>query len=300
MSEASLPVSAADERRVGLMAGAFAYSFWGFLPLYLKIVGFAGPIEILGWRILWCIPAALAAVAFVGGLSQLRAALQPRMLATLALSALFIFGNWVIFVWAVATNHVVEAALAYFLAPLVNVVFGVAFFGERMSRLQTGALALAAFGVVVQGIALGAPPYMALFLCITWSLYGLVRKQAAVASSAGLFVETVWCAPLALAALWWASGHGGLAFAQSPQNGVMLALLGPITAAPLIFFAIGARRLPFSTLGLLQYIGPTITFMIGVLYGEPFTMLRAVSFALIWGGLILYSVDMFRRERAPA
>lgn len=296
MSEAILRTQQ-EERRVGLMAGAFAYSFWGFLPLYLKLVGFAGPLEILGWRILWSIPAAFAAVAMFGGLAQFRPALQPRMLGTLGLSALFIFGNWVIFVWAVAANHVVEAALAYFLAPLVNIAFGVSFFGERMSRLQIGALALAALGVVVQGLALGAPPYMALFLCLTWSLYGLVRKQAAVASSAGLFVETVWCAPFAITALWWVGQSGELAFAESATNAAMLAFLGPITALPLILFAVGARRLPFSTLGLLQYIGPSITFLVGILYGEPFTMLRGVSFALIWAGLVLYSVDMFLRER---
>ncbi len=299
MTEAALP-SPTDERRAGLMAGLFAYTVGGFLPLYLKLVGFAGPIEILGWRILWSIPAALAAIAFFGGFGQLNAALRPRMLATLGLSALFIFGNWSMFVWAVASGHVVEAALAYFLAPLVNVLFGVAFFGERMTRLQAGALALAAFGVIVQAAALGSPPYLAIFLCLTWSLYGLVRKQAAVASSAGLFIETIWCAPLAIGALWWVQHHGGLAFTQSAPNAIMLALLGPITAAPLIFFAVAARRLPFSTLGLLQYFGPSITFLIGVLYGEPFTMLRAVSFALIWLGLILYSLDMFRRERAPA
>lgn len=297
MSDATLPAGQ-DERRVGLTAGISAYIFWGFLPLYLKFVGFAGPFEILGWRILWSIPAALVAVALFGGLGQLRVALRPRMLGTLALSALFIFGNWIIFVWAVANNHVVEAALAYFLTPLVNVVFGVAFFGERMTRLQTAALALATIGVLVQGVALGAPPYMALFLCITWSLYGLVRKQAVVASAAGLFVETMWCAPLALVALWWVSQQAaGLAFTDTIPNAVMLIALGPITALPLILFAIGARRLPFSTLGLLQYVGPSITFLIGILYGEPFTPLRAVSFALIWGGLILYSLDMFRRER---
>lgn len=300
MSEATVPVEQ-DERRVGLTAGISAYIFWGFLPLYLKFVGFAGPFEILGWRILWSIPAALVAVALFGGLGQLRAALRPKMLGTLSLSALFIFGNWIIFVWAVANNHVIEAALAYFLTPLVNVIFGVAFFGERMTKLQIAALALATIGVIVQAAALGAPPYMALFLCITWSLYGLVRKQAVVASSAGLFVETMWCAPLAIFALWWVSQQsGGLAFTESLPNAAMLIALGPITALPLILFAIGARRLPFSTLGLLQYVGPTITFLIGVLYGEPFTTLRMVSFALIWAGLVAYSWDMLRRERANA
>lgn len=284
-------------QRAGFIAALSAYSIWGVLPLYLKLVGFADAREILAMRILWSAPAALAAVWALGGLMQLRQAFQPRMFLMLGLSALFIFGNWAIFVWAVTANRVIEAALAYFLAPLVNVAFGVAFFAERLRVAQIVALALAAAGVVLQGVALGAPPVISLVLCMTWCLYGLVRKQAVVASAAGLLVETLWLAPAAAGILVWAALDHELAFIRSAGEGMLLALSGPVTAIPLILFAFGARRLSFSTLGLLQFIAPSFTFLVGLAYGEPFTPLRAASFGLIWAGLCAYCWDAFRRER---
>jgi chloramphenicol-sensitive protein RarD len=286
-----------DISRNGLILAGSAYFVWGVLPIYLKLVGFADPWEIVGWRILFSAPAALLAVALTGGLIQLRPALRPKMLATLALSALFICGNWAIFTWAVSAGRVIESALAYFLAPLVNVVFGVTLFGERLTRAQGAAIGLAAIGVVVQALAMGAPPWVPLFLCATWCCYGLVRKQAAVSSASGLFVETMWLMPVAIGLLIWTSSRTGLAFAHGGGEALLLAVSGPLTAIPLMLFAFGARRLPFSTLGLLQYIGPTLTFFVGLAYGEPFTPLRGAGFALIWVGLILFSWDVLRRER---
>lgn len=290
------------DARAGFIAAASAYSIWGVLPLYLKLVGFAGAWEILAQRILWSLPAAALGVMLMGGFAETRRALgQPGVVRALVASSVFIAGNWAIYVWAVAHDHVIEASLAYFLAPLVNVAFGVTLFGERLTTLQVAALALAALGIVVQGAALGAFPLVAVALCATWCLYGLVRKQAPVPAAGGLLMETLILAGPALAGLWWLSTHGGgLAIDDSPLRGLLLALSGVATALPLILFAFGARRLRFSTLGMLQFIAPSAQFLIGVAYGEPLTPLRLASFALIWAGLALFTWDTLTRERRRA
>ncbi len=290
------------DARTGFIAAASAYSIWGVLPLYLKLVGFAGAWEILAQRILWSLPAAALGVMLMGGFAETRRALgQPGVVPALMASSLFIAGNWAIYVWAVAHDHVIEASLAYFLAPLVNVAFGVTLFGERLTKLQVGALALAALGIMVQGAALGAFPVVAVALCATWCLYGLVRKQAPVPAAGGLLMETLILAGPAMLGLWWLSTHGGgLAIDDSPLRGLLLALSGVATALPLILFAFGARRLRFSTLGMLQFIAPSAQFLIGVAYGEPLTPLRLASFALIWAGLALFTWDTLTRERRRA
>jgi chloramphenicol-sensitive protein RarD len=284
------------ELRAGLIAAASAYGIWGFLPLYLKFVGFASPWEVLAQRILWSIPFAALGVAVSGGFAQARAALtQPGVLGALVLSALLVAGNWAVYVWAVSEARVIEASLAYFITPLVNVTFGVAFFSERLRRRQIAALALAALGVVVQGVALGGLPWVSLALCITWSLYGLMRKRAPVPAAAGLLAETLILAVPAAAALALMTGR---VFGASPGQDLLLALSGPATALPLILFAFGARRLPFATLGLLQFIAPSLQFLVGVAFGEPLTPLRIASFVLIWMGLGVFSWDAWRVERA--
>ncbi|MGE3143069.1 MAG: EamA family transporter RarD [Hyphomonadaceae bacterium] len=289
------------ERRAGFIAAAASYFVWGILPLYLKITGFADPREVLAQRILWSAPVAFLALA-MGGMAQLRVALKPRMLGALSLSAFFLFGNWALLVWAVAADRVMEAALAYFLAPLVNVAFGVAFFQERLTRAQIAALTFAGVGVIVQGVALGAAPIFSLSICGFWCLYGLVRKRAPVSATAGMFVETSLLIPAAIGLLIWVSYGPGLAFTQGVNPVFLLALFGPITAVPLMWFAFGARRLRMSTLGLLQYIAPSLQFLLGLAFGESFTPLRAASFALIWVGLVIYTWDAWRsRARvAPA
>jgi chloramphenicol-sensitive protein RarD len=289
----------AEARRVGLIAAASAYFIWGLLPAFLKLLHFSDAREILAARILWSIPAAALAVAFTGGFAAaLTAWRQPGVMRALALSALLVGINWWIYVWAVANAKVIEASLAYFLTPLVNVAFGVAFFQERLNRTQIAALSLAAAGVLVQGLALGAPPFVALALCATWSLYGLVRKQAPVPAAAGLLGETLILAAPAAIGLIFLHQTQGLAAAQSPEQFWLLALSGPATAIPLILFAFGARRLPFTTLGLLQYIAPSMQFLLGVIFGEPLTPMRVASFMLIWGGLALFSWDALRPRKA--
>jgi chloramphenicol-sensitive protein RarD len=290
-----------EERRAGLFAAFGAYALWGVLPVYIKLVGFADARELLGLRILLSIPATLAAVFIVSGLrrgaAELAALFTPRRFGALTFSSLFIFMNWGIYIWLVLEGRVIEASLAYFLAPLVSVALGVAFFGERLSRLQLGALGLAAAGVALQGFALGAPPTMALALCATWSVYALLRKRMPVPAAPGLFAETLALAPLALGMVIWAGSAAPLAFNQNLAYAGLLSLAGPLTALPLMLFAFAARRVSFSALGLLQYVAPSMQFVIGLAYGEPLTPFSAASFVLIWIGLALFSLDAWRRMR---
>jgi chloramphenicol-sensitive protein RarD len=303
MTDAALPLSPQDaDRRAGFIAAASAYVIWGFLPLYLKLIAFAGPAEVLGQRILWSIPAAVVAVIIMSGggaraLRDIRAALTPKMLTTLTVSSAFIFVNWGLYVWLVLSHRVIESALAYFLAPLVAVAVGVLFFKERITTPQVIALGLALFGVVVQGFALGAPPWMALALCATWSTYAVIRKRAPVPAAVGMLIETLALAPVALGLLWWSAQQAPLAFTSGWDSALLLSLAGPATAIPLMAFAFGARRVSFVTLGLLQFLAPTLQFATGILFGEPFTVLRGVSFALIWAGLGFFSWDVLRRAR---
>ncbi|MBN8605438.1 MAG: EamA family transporter RarD [Caulobacterales bacterium] len=300
MSDAARPMSPSDaERRAGFLAAASAYLMWGFLPLYLKLLTFADVREVLAQRILWCAPAALAAVFIMsgwrGGLRELGAAFRPRMFLTLVASAFFIFFNWGLYVWLVLQARVIESSLAYFLAPLVSVAVGVLFFGEKIRTPQIIALALAFIGVIVQGIALGAPPWAALALCGTWSVYAVIRKRAAVPAATGLFVETIALAPVAIGLMLWTANEAPLAFNTSWPHAILLALAGPVTAIPLMAFAFGARRVSFTALGLLQFLAPSLQFATGIAFGEPFTLLRGVSFALIWAGLAFFAWDTLRR-----
>lgn len=292
-----------EEVRAGFLAALAAYCVWGLLPLYLKLVGFADPFEILGVRILWSVPACFLGVVLISGwrrgLREIAGALRPRLLAALALSATFIFFNWGIYVWAVATERVLSAALAYFIAPLVQVALGVAFYGERMRTLQWTALAFAAAGVVAQGLALGVFPWAAILLCATWCAYGVVRKRTNVPAATGLLIETLMLLPAAVALLIWVGGEA-LTLNDGAAHFWLLALAGPLTAVPLALFGFGARRLNFSTIGLLQFIAPSLQFLLGLAYGEALGALRTASFVLIWTGLIVFCFDVWRKETAQA
>lgn len=303
MSEAApLTESASEaERRAGFMAAAGAYIIWGFLPLYLKLLTYVDVREVLAQRILWAAPSAFIAVFLMSGWRpgwrEIATALNPRMLGTLTMSACFIFVNWGLYVYLVLHERVIESALAYFLAPLVAVAVGVLFYREKIRTPQVIALALALVGVVVQGIALGAPPWAALALCATWSTYAVIRKRAPVPAAVGLLIESVALAPLAIGLLVWAASEAPLGFTTDWATAILLAIAGPVTALPLMAFAFGARRVSFTTLGLLQFLAPSLQFATGIAFGEPFTPLRAASFVLIWAGLAFFSWDTLRRPR---
>ena len=304
MSEVAAPLAASPseaERRAGFLSAASAYIIWGFLPLYLKLLHTVDVREVLAQRILWAAPSALLAVFLMSGwrlgLREIATAFKPRMIGTLAVSACFIFVNWGLYVYLVLNERVIESALAYFLAPLVAVAVGVLFFGEKIRTPQVVALALALIGVIVQGFALGAPPWMALALCATWSAYAVIRKRAQVPAAVGLLIESLALMPLVLGLLWWASTEAPLSFTSDATLAVLLAIAGPVTAIPLMAFAFGARRVSFTTLGLLQFLAPTLQFSTGLAFGEPFTPLRAASFVLIWLGLAFFAWDTLRRAR---
>ncbi|MEQ1619183.1 MAG: EamA family transporter RarD [Terricaulis sp.] len=289
------------DHRAGFVAASSAYVMWGFFPLYLKVFAQIDVREVLAQRILWAAPWALIAVFAISGWRlgrrEIAAALTPRMLVTLAASACFIFVNWGLYVYLVISGRVIESSLAYFLAPLVSVAVGVLFFREKITGLQCAALSLALVGVIVQGLALGAPPWIALVICASWSGYAVIRKRASVPAAVGLLVESLILAPLAIAMLVWVAREAPLEFSSDTSTALLLATAGPATAIPLMAFAFGARRVSFTTLGLLQFVAPTLQFLTGLAFGEPFTLVHAISFALIWAGLGCFAWDTLARAR---
>lgn len=292
------------DRRAGFVSSVMAYALWGFMPLFIHMLAFADVREVLGQRILWSVPAALIAILCVSGvrrgLKEIGAAFAPRMLATLAASAVFIFMNWALYVWLVLHHRVIEGSLAYFLSPLVAIAVGTIFYREKISGPQIAALGLATAGVVTQGLAIGAPPWIALGICATWSIYMVIRKQAPVPAATGLLMETLVLTPLAIVLLFWAAQAGPLAITNNSGHALLLMLTGPVTALPLILFAFGARRVSYTAIGLVQFLAPTLQFLTGLTLGEEFTPLRAVSFALIWAGLLFFAWDSLRpRAAAP-
>jgi chloramphenicol-sensitive protein RarD len=288
--------------RLGMVAAVGACVLWGVLPAYVKAVSFANVYEVLAHRILFTLPSALIVVFALSGWNngrqELADALKPRNFATLALCGIFLFLNWGTYLWSVVNHHLMEAALAYFLAPLVQVLVGVLFFKEKLRLVQVIAIGFAALGVIAQGIALGAPPWIGIIICVTWVAYAAARKFAPVAAAPGLFVETIVLVPIAIGMLYWLSRTSGLAFDDSFAKAGLLSLAGPATAAPLILFVIAVRRVSFSTLGVLQYIAPLLQFALAVLFGEPLGALRILSFALIWIALIAFTWDSLAVRRA--
>jgi chloramphenicol-sensitive protein RarD len=279
-------------------AALSAYTMWGLLPAFLHLFSSLPPLEVTAQRIVWTVPCAFVAALVLGGTKSLK--VSKKTLLMLALSALLIGGNWLLYVWAVGQNRIVESSLGYFINPLINVAMGVAFFREKLTKWQIAAIALAAAGVLNQTFLVGAFPFVALGLAISFAAYGLVRKLAQVDPAAGLFWESMLLLAPALVAIGWFAKSGLPIMGGSPGMAVLLLTLGPATSIPLILFAIGARGLPFTTLGLLQYLAPTLQFTTGILLGEAFTPGHAITFALIWSGLAIYSFATIRSAMQAA
>jgi chloramphenicol-sensitive protein RarD len=286
--------------RSGFAAAIGAFVIWGLFPLYLKPLAGVPTLQIMAHRIVWCCLLVFAWLAIRGELGAVRAALaNPGTRARLAASATLISVNWLIYVWAVNNGHVVDASLGYFINPLLNVVLGVFVLHERLNRAQWTAVALAALGVVYLAVVTGRPPWIALALAASFGMYGLIRKVVAVEAVPGLATETLLLSPIAATFLIWVELHGTGALGHS-SAGVNALLLGSglVTAMPLALFAYGARLIPLSTIGLVQYIGPTLQFLIGVLvFHEPFPRARAIGFVLIWAALAIYAADSLWRNR---
>ena len=278
----------------GLFYAALAFVAWGLYPLYFLMIASVSPLEIVLQRSVWSLVFVLGLLAVLRRWEWLgQLARQPRQLGLFALSALLLSGNWLIYIMAVQTGHVIEASLGYFINPLVNVLLGVVVLHERLRRVQWVAVALAAAGVLWLTVLTGRLPWIALVLACSFGVYGLIRKTASQGAIEGFAAETLLLAPIAVPALlWWTfAGRGVLAQGDWALNGWIL-LSGPLTAIPLLLFAAGARRLPLATLGLVQYVAPTISLLLGVwVFHEPFDSQRLIGFVFIWSALALVSAS---------
>ncbi|TXS92066.1 EamA family transporter RarD [Parahaliea maris] len=288
-----------DAVATGLTAGIVAFLIWGLAPLYFKALQHIPATEILAHRSLWSLVLALLVLALLGKLPDLYATLCDRQrLLTLVLSTLLIGSNWLVFIWAINSARVTEASLGYYINPLLNILLGIVFLGERFRPLQWAAVAMAGVGIAHELWQFGRLPLVALFLATSFGFYGLVRKRAPVESLTGLAVETLLMFPLAVGYLLWSdSPTSNLLDNTAAMNGLLL-FAGPLTLTPLLLFNIAARRLNLSTVGFLQYIGPTLMLALAVLlFGEPFNPDKAVTFLLVWLGLTLYTADALLQRR---
>lgn len=294
----AVPDHHAAVRARGLAYGVAAYGLWGFMPLYIKAVKAAPALEVLAHRVLWAFVLLLALCWRQGEMATLRGAFRHRRtFVVLAASAALIGANWLVYIWSVVTGRILESSLGYYMNPLVNVLLGVLVLGERLARPVKVAVAFAAAGVLWLGVQAGHLPWISLTLATTFGLYGLMRKLAPLGALVGLTVETALLLPLAAGFLGWRLASGRSAFlAGDVRLDALLVLAGPVTAIPLLFFAGAARRLPLTTLGFLQYLSPTVQFLLAVLlYREPFGRARAVAFVLIWTALTIFAVHSARR-----
>ena len=284
----------AAERASGFMYAFAAYLAWGAFPLYWKQLAGVPPLVLVCHRVVWSFLFVAALLTATRRWPELRRVLRsPRTVGALMLTTLLISTNWLLFIWAINTGHVMQGSLGYYINPLANVLLGRVVLGERLRWPQVGAVALATLGVLNLVVGLGTVPWLALTLAVTFSLYGLVRKMAPVESLTGLAVETGLAAPLALGylgvAVW---GQGQPVLGTTAHDTLFLLGSGVATALPLLWFALGARRLRYSTLGIIQYVAPTCQLALAVLvYGEAFTPRHAITFAFIWTAVLLYTVD---------
>jgi chloramphenicol-sensitive protein RarD len=294
------PTAEAPRPLAGILYAASAFVIWGLSPAYWKAMQTVPALEIVAHRVVWSLVFLLALTAVQRRFSEVVAALRsPRALLILSITTVLVSGNWLLYIWAVNTGNLLQASLGYYINPLVNVLLGVVFLKERLRRPQAIAVFLALAAVVFRTASLGQFPWIALTLGFSFGVYGLIRKVAPVGSLAGLTVETMLLTPLAAAGLIQLEIRGaGALFHGGPLLDALLLGTGVITAVPLLFFNLGARRINLSTLGLLQYIAPSFMFLLAVLiYAEPFTIPQLFTFALIWAALAIYSLDSLRSYR---
>jgi chloramphenicol-sensitive protein RarD len=284
----------------GLLCGLTAYVVWGFFPVFFKAVRQVPPLEVVSHRIVWSAGFLIVVVTLLGKWGGIAASLRaPRTLAALVLSTALIFTNWLVFIFAVGRGEVLQSSLGYFITPLVNILLGFIFLRERLRPLQWCSLLLAVAGVLCLTVRYGSFPWIAVVLAFTFGMYGLIRKTVAIDSLGGLTVETLLAGPAALVYLLFIAKTGRGAFLSGGSVDILLPLAGVVTAIPLLLFACAARRLRLATMGFLQYITPTLHFLLAVLlYRETFTPTHFASFAAIWAGIALYSVDAIRSLQA--
>ncbi|MFN7223672.1 MAG: EamA family transporter RarD [Paracoccaceae bacterium] len=281
----------------GFFLALFAYVFWGFLPLYMKALAHMPPVEVIAHRVLWSLPIALAVIVWLGRTADLRQALRtPRTLMMGAATAALISVNWGIYVWAIGAGYALEAALGYYINPLFSVLLGRVLLNERLTPAQWAAIGLAAAAVVLLTFEAGRLPVVALGLTVTWGFYAYLKKSLPIGPNQGFTLEVMLLAPLALGYLVWVQWQGQAHFLQGVgRDDLLLIGTGLVTAIPLMVYANGAKRLRLSTIAMMQYIAPTMIFLIAVfVFGEPFGTVRLIAFPMIWMALVIYSVSMLR------
>ncbi|KZY35074.1 RarD protein [Roseovarius sp. HI0049] len=284
----------------GIAAMVSACTIWGLAPLFYKLLTHVPPFEVLAHRSLWSLVFFAGVLTFQGRLHVLRQAVSHRRdLVILAFAALMISSNWLIFITSIQIEHAIEASLGYYTFPLASVLMGALFFRERLGRAQTVAVALAGLAVVVLAVGLGAAPWIPLVIAITFALYGVAKKWLSVGPVVSVTAEVLLLSPIALGILWLAHTAGTGHFAADTSTTLLLMLSGPLTGLPLILFSYAARRLTLATVGVLQYINPSLQFLCATLiFRELFSIWHAIAFGLIWTALAIYTTAMWRQDRA--
>ena len=293
-ASATAPVPDLSRARIGLLCGLFAYAAWGVLPIYFKALDGVSAVLIVAHRVVWSLVALAVLVSVMKGWGAVRAALRNRRaLVTLTVTAGLIAVNWLLYVYAINSGHILAGSLGYYLNPLANILLGRFFLSESLSKRQWTAVAIAGAGVAVLAAGALETLWISLTLCFSFATYGLLRKQVAVDSLSGLTVETVMLTPIALAYLWFEADRGVAVFGATDAHLILLLAAGVISTTPLLLFTEAARRLAYSTVGMLQFIAPTVQFLLAVLvYGEAVTTAHAIAFAAIWTAVALYMSAM--------
>lgn len=286
--------------RNGTIAGLAAFGMWGFLPIYFKLLEHVPALEILAHRVIWAVPFGALIIFGRRQWPEVKRALQHRRtLALLTAAAMFIALNWGVYIWAVQQSQIFQASLGYYINPLMYVVIGVFLFGETLRRLQLAAVVLATVGVAVLTFSGGQFPLISMVLAVSFTFYGVIRKQAVVGAMPGLFIETMILAPVTLAYLAYLLATGSAVFASNGiGESLAIMLAGPITVLPLLCFALAARRLTLSTIGFMQFLAPTLQFVVGMAYGERLSLARALCFICIWMAVAVFSWDAWSNSRA--
>jgi len=282
--------------KTGLLYALLSYSIWGVFPLYWKLLLNVPPQQILAHRIIWSLLFLALILAWRRDKIFFKYLTSPHTIRILILSASLIGVNWFVYIYAVNTNHIVDASLGYYINPMVNILLGTVFLKERLSRIQIIAVVFAFSGVAYLTFHFGRLPAISLILAFSFGLYGLLRKKANLQSMPGLFVETMFLAPVSLWYLWHMNSTGTGSFGHySTLSDILLVLAGPITALPMFWFGIAATRIPLSTLGFIQYLAPSIQLLIGIIiFREPFSVAYMISFGLVWVGLGIYTYSIIR------
>ncbi len=277
-----------------------AYFMWGLFPFYFKATESVSAIELVSHRIVWSVPFGLLIILFRRQIGDVIVALmKPKTLGLLFLAAIALAVNWGIYIWAIQQNQIFQGSLGYYINPLIYVLVGVLFLGETLSKAQGIATILAFIGVAVLTFYGGVFPWIALSLAVSFTIYGVIRKQVDIGAMPGLFIETILLFLPASIYLYWAAQQGDLAFMQGGMKlDILILFAGPITVLPLLAFAFAARRLKLSTLGFLQFIGPTMQFFCGLYFGETFTPAHAICFGFIWIGVVIFSCDAWRKNKS--